>query len=179
MNYKLSILCILFFATLLNENGQKINYLELKDGGFIKPKVPEDKSVLIFESSLDLEFSSSMERLTFPTQKGDYYYLEIIERTCIIKIINKQTKSEVEIPFGQLSEKTLPVINKGTYKIFRITENDQELVVYNQTEVKKREGSNDKQMLYEKEALLILNVDPADLEFEIESSSSITAIKHY
>lgn len=142
----------------------------------IATQVPEDKIMLVFESDGDLSFDSSMEPLEQPKKNGNIYTLIISQRKCVINVENKKNSSIVPISFGQMSENSLPTLQKGEIRYFEISE-ETKLNVFDNTLLQKAGGAVDNQMLYEKEALLIITTDPVNLNLKFMSSAKITDVK--
>ena len=138
--------------------------------------VPSEGALLVFITDMGLEYESSMENLSNPFKRGKDYLLPINQRTCIINIRDPKTGATGNLSFGQLSEGSFKTLNKGEIKCFEISVQNK-LICFDNTEKQKAEGANNNQMLYEKEALLIINVDPPTLNLELLSSRKITNIK--
>ena len=174
-NNMLKGLCFfLLFLFIFNKVtfSQSIVYKEdAQKANKINDVVPEGKAMLVFEANFDLEIESSMEFLQKPIRDGNLYKIIISERSCLITIENSKTGSKENLAFGQLSPNSLPVLQNGVIKYFIV---NMEKKLYCD-EIK--ESGVDNQMLYEKEALLIFNIDPLDLDLEFSSTVKITEIK--
>jgi hypothetical protein len=143
----------------------------------ITDTVPKDKVLLLFQSELELSFESTMEFLKPPIREGNLYKLLLSQRKCIITVRNAANNaSSVDISFGQMIGNSFPVQAVGTKKYFHIKQSIQ-LFYTDITEKKRSEGANDNQMLYEKDALIIMILDPPDLKLDIQSSIQIHDIK--
>lgn len=178
---KITLAKFLFFFILFAANSLMAQTLFWKENQekakSIHKDIPAGKSMIVFESKLNLVFESSMEYLDSVRREGNLFYLTISQRTCLITIKVPLLKILTNIPFGQLSENSLPTLKPGEIKYFEVgTEN--KLILFDNTEREKSAGSSDNQMLYEKEALLILTTDPVDMQLEIGSSVKITEIKN-
>lgn len=154
-------------SIVVKENASKVSS--------IKTVIPSDKTLLVFESNLDLEFESSMEYLDKVKKEASTYQFFITRRTCVITIKSTKLGNLVSVPFGQLNEGSYPTLKKGEIKYFEISQEDR-LVTYDNTESYRSEGASDNQMKYEKEALLILYIDPTELDLDIKSSVNITEV---
>ena len=143
----------------------------------IRQKVPEGKSLLVFDSQLDLVFESSMEFLDSPQKEGNLYYLAVTPQACLITIKNPKLRILTNIPFGQLTANTLPILKSGEIRYFAVRTADK-LNLFDNTEKARAAGNSDNQMLYEKEALIIITTDPSGMQLDFSGSVKITDIKH-
>ncbi len=82
--------------------------------------IPADgKSILVFESDLELEFESSFENLEKPLYEGGKYFLTVNSGAQAITIGSDE---KVTINFGQLLDpNTLPALASKSVKYFKIT----------------------------------------------------------
>lgn len=143
----------------------------------IRNKIPDGKSLIVIESKLNLVFESSMEYLDNVKKENDLYFLFITQRACLITIKQPELNIMTNIPFGQLSDNSFPTLKTGETRYFIVSTVDK-LIFFDNTEREKETGASDNQMLYEKEALLIVTTDPKDMKLEFKSSVNITEVKN-
>lgn len=155
-------------------NSQGLGFKEdpQKALGYSSQSLP-DQILFIIESDLDLKFSSSMEKIQNIIKEGNFYKFYITEHVCVINIVEENSGYKTVLPFGQLSENTLPFLKNGEVKYFQVNYQKRMFAIEDGDHVK----GLDNQMLYEKEALLIINTDPLDLNIDFTSTSKITEIK--
>jgi hypothetical protein len=179
MKQILSIILIFNCLFITNNSfAQTLIYKENKEKAkLINQKIPVNKSLIVFESNLDLGFDSSMEFLDSPKRDGNLYYLEITPQACLITIRNLKLKILTNIPFGQLTSNSSPTLRNGEVRYFTVSTADK-LNLFDNTEKAKASGNSDNQMLYEKEALLIFTTDPVDMKLEFTGSVKITDNKY-
>ena len=175
--FQVLLFIIIFFLNAKAISQSLVCLEDAQKAKTIKDKIPEGKELLVFEANFDLTIESSMENLEKPIRDKNLYKVFISERSCVITIKNKETLSEKQIPFGQLSTYSLPILQKGEVKYYVISM-EKKLSCNNITDEKKKEGASDNQMLYEREALLIIEVDPVELEIEFKSTKEITNIRN-
>ncbi len=174
MNHYKILYSVLFFLFLVNTNAKSQSLVfeeETNKVSTIMDQVPKGGALLVFESGLNLEFGSSMENLGKPERKGNLYKVFVTERTCVINIKETRTNSQVHIGFGQYSQNGYPTLKVGEKKYFMIRLEDK-LEVVNQTEELKTQLHDD-QMRHEKEALIVVNSNPTDLDLEFTEDSSV------
>jgi hypothetical protein len=142
----------------------------------INTEASKSDATLFFKTDMELEFESSMEQLNAPSKENNKYRLPISERTCVITIRNKQSGATGTLAFGQLSSGSYNTLRKGEVKCFTLSTKDK-LFCFDNTERQKSEGANDYQMQYKKEAMLIFNIDPEELNLEFSSSKKVTEVR--
>ena len=170
---KLKIFTILVFISLIPfiSVGQSLLFEE-KPGKTISTadNIPFGQTLLIFDSDLDLNFESSMEPLATPVRLGSLYKLLVKQRKCIITVSDTANAEKAYVQFGQLtnSEFNFPTLNAGDRKYFKVRQVTN-LHVFDTTDEEKKKV-NDNQMNFEKEALLIINYEPVDLQLQFVST---------
>lgn len=167
---------ILLFSLIVttNANAQKLIYEERPNMvRTINDKIPPGTALLIFESELDLKFESSMEVLSKPIKKGDLYKILLSERTCVIDV--NVPNSNVKINFGQMTQNSFHTLKTGEVKYFYL-KLENRLKVINQTNDEEKDELSETQMRYEKEALIIINIDPTDMNLNFKSTEPITDV---
>ena len=172
-NLKILLLVLIFLFLTTITNAQSIGFVEQASKvSTIKDQVSAKEALLVFESKFDIEFESSMEKLRKPLRIGNMYKVFVTQKTCVISIREIKSNSHVKIDFGQLTQNSFPTLKNGEIRYFQLKLEDR-LEVVNQTEDLKAKFS-DNQMQYEKEALIIINCNPSDLELEFNSTEPIT-----
>ena len=164
---------ILIFLLINNISvSQTLKWTEVgvDDNYFNKNDIPEGKSLLIFETPVDLTFESSKDPNIKPYKKEGKYFLFVDKGA---QVITFNYLEDYFINFGQLmDENTLPSLNSKEIKYFKISEK-KELEYYNITEKEKQKGNISVPIgVNVSDAAIIFNVFPPDLQIEISSEDN-------
>lgn len=175
---KITFSILIFFLINNILVSQTLSWEEVKadDNYFNKNDIPEGKSLLIFETPVDLTFESSVEPNIKPYKKEGKYFLFVDKGA---QVITFNYIEDYFINFGQkMDENTLPSLNSQEIKYFKISEK-KELEYYNITEKEKQKGNITVPIGPNvSDAAIIFNVFPPDLPIEISSEdNAITKLK--
>ena len=168
----LTLFLFLFCNTLKGQ--YKIRWEELPNlAKNFKEEVPEGKALFIFEGIEEFIFDSDNENINQPPKKGSIYKLLInIEPASGAVIIKHKDADNAYINYGKLiASSTLPALENKEIKYFKLSL-VKTLDYFDITNQKKKEGTTDFQGLTEKDALIILYVQPQNLDLQIEGSTT-------
>lgn len=165
----------LFFLTTFAKAQSLVFEEQANKVSTVKDQVTAKEALLVFESKFDLEFKSSMEKLRKPLREGDIYKVFVTQKTCVINIIELKTNSEAKIGFGQMTQNGLPPLKAGEIRYFNLKMEDRLELIDQTNDLKAK--SSDNQMRFEKEALIVINSNPTNLELEFKSSVPITEVR--
>jgi len=183
MNYRITNLLLLFFIGIILSpivKGQIVTdwkeYPALAKN--IKDVIPEGKALFVFETSENFVFDSDNENITQPLKQDQLYKLFVSVKPSAGAItIHHDMAEKATINYGRfMLESTLPALKNGEIRYFKLSLVPR-LACYDVTKKKKLDGASDFQGLYEKEALIIVNVIPRDLEINIVGDKITKIIK--
>jgi len=171
MYFKITLLSVFLSFFLFNTTyGQTLRWEELTNNTrqLKDLKIPKGKSLLIFESPVNLSFESSIENINQPERKDNKYFLYVSKGP---QVITFNYMGNYHINFGQImAENTLPALKSKEIRYFRITINH-ELEYYNITEKEKEKGNIVIPVgVNVSDALVVFNVFPPDLDISIEGN---------
>jgi hypothetical protein len=134
----------------------------------IKDQVPEGKALFVFEAEGNFIFDSDNENIVQPIKNGLIYKLMIdIEPKSGAITIKNDFASDAFINYGKSHiVESFPALKSKEVKYFKLSLVTS-LSCYDVTNQMKKAGATDFQGLYDKEALIVINVVPKDLRLKI------------
>ena len=172
---------MILISLSLNYNANCQNKIKLEEvpalAKEIKDIVPEGKALFVFETKENYIFDSDNENIIQPLKEGIIYKLFVsISPASGAIIIQREGTGKAFINYGKpIMENSLPVLKNGEVKYFKLSLANG-LDWSDATRQMVQKGATDSQMKYEKEALLIIDVFPNNLELKINSDKTITEI---
>ncbi|MGZ2371732.1 hypothetical protein ACXR6G_18280 [Ancylomarina sp. YFZ004] len=166
--FLISLLCLVLSQEVYSQSTIKWE-IDKKAGKEVKEKVPEGKTLLIFDTPVDLKFESSVENIDQPHKNGGQYYLYVSDGPQAITI---NYFGNYTINFGQLMDpNSLPSLKSKEIVFFRISAIN-ELEYYDITKKEKAKGNIGLPVgVNVSDALVVLNVFPPDMEIEISDEN--------
>ncbi len=170
--YRIHFLITFLFSTFIYSQSTLVWTENKEEASRVSTAIKEGKSLLVFNTKLELTFESSIEKLDEIIKKDDLYYLQVSSGAQVITF--KNNDNEYSINFGQLmDDNTLPSLKEKEIKYFTITEKKQ-LEYYNITENERSKGNVGVPIGPNvSDALIIVKLSPSDLNLEIKDVNNI------
>lgn len=169
---RIQFLIFFLFSTFIYSQSTLVWTENKEEASKVSSSIKEGKSLLVFNTKLELTFESSIEKLEEITKKDDLYSLQVTSGAQVITF--KNNGNEYSINFGQLmDDNTLPSLKEKEIKYFTITEKKQ-LEYYNITENERSKGNIGVPIGPNvSDALIIVKLSPIDLNLEIKDVNNI------
>jgi len=186
-NYSnLICLTLLSIVTLFGQVALGQNKIKVEESTNLAKKitnvVPEGKALFVFEAMEDYQFDSDNENIVQPVKEGLLYklYFSVETSSGAITILNK-VADKATINYGRdLFENSLPALKSGEIRYFKLSLEPMflkpKLECADVTRQKKSEGAADLPTYNLRDALIIFNVVPKDLEVKIEGKKIDTVL---
>ena len=143
-----------------------------KASTMVSENIPNDKALLVFESSVNLTFDSSIENLEQPAKKSGKYYLYVNTGPQAITI---KYNGNNDINFGMPIPGSLPALKNKDVRYFKVNE-IRNLVCEDITDAEIAKGNSGVPIgVNVSDALVVINVYPPDLVIQVtDNKEAIT-----